>query len=158
VQATHALVLVLHTGVDPVHVVSSAQASQSPAFVPVVTQVAERQTVAPFMLVHGPSPLAYPQRLSVVSQTPLAHASAPAAAVHIPLSVGELCGGSVGTGIPFATAGVHACVVSLHQSPAGQSASTLHPPAGSHRPLVLHVSDRQTMLAFAAVQGPSPFA
>ena len=54
--------------------------------------------------------------------------------------------------------GVQACDVSLHQVPAEQSASTLHPPTGSHVPLTLQAPDRQTVPPLAAVQGPSPLA
>jgi hypothetical protein len=94
----------------------------------------------------------------LVSQTPLVHVSAPAAAVQVPLSVGFVCGGSVGTTIPLGSVGKQAFMLSLHHLPVGQSASTLQPPDFSHVPLVLHMPEMQTVPPFATVQGPSPFA
>jgi hypothetical protein len=95
--------------------------------------------------------------LSLVSQTPLVQVSVAAAAVQVPSSVGFAWAPSLGTGVPLATVGRHMCIVSLHQVPAAQSASTLQPPEGSHVPLTLHIPERQTLLV-AGVQGPSPFA
>src|SRR3977135_3654060 len=93
-----------------------------------------------------------------MSQTPLTHTSAPAAGVHMPPSVGFVCGASVGTAVPFMSFGVHMCAISLHQLPPAQSASTLQPPAGSQRPLALHAPERHTTGPLATVQGPSPTA
>jgi hypothetical protein len=125
---------------------------------PVGLQSPERQTVAPFVAVQGPSPLAYPHSLSFVSHTPLVHTRVPAAAVHVPSSVGLVCAPSTGTAVPLASCPVQMCVVSSHQLPAVQSASTLQPPLGSHVPLVLHAPERQTVAPVTAVQGPSPLA
>jgi hypothetical protein len=82
----------------------------------------------------------------------------PAAAVQVPSRVGVMCGGSLGTGMPFASWGTHMCIVSLHQLPPAQSLSTLQPPAGAQSPLELHVPERHTTGPFIIVQGPSPFA
>src|SRR6185312_8473413 len=48
-------------------------------------------------------------------------------------------GGSLGTGEPLASFGVHWCIDSSHQLPPLQSASTLQLPSGSHWPLALHM-------------------
>jgi len=93
------------------------------------------------------------------SQTPLLQVSVPAAGVHEPFSGVSMWFGSVGTGMPFATVGEHMFVVSLHQLPVAQSASTLQPPAGSQTMLVLlHMVERQTVPPLDDEQGPSPFA
>ena len=89
------------------------------------------------------------------------HTSAPAGPVHTPFSVGLVCPGSVGIRVPFASFGVHVCVLSMHQLPPTQSASTLQPPRGSHLPFVLHAPERHTtppLPELPAVHGPSPFA
>ena len=52
--------------------------------------------------------------------------------------------------------GVQVCMLSSHQLPPAQSASTLQPPAGSQVPLALQAPERQTVAAFAVVHGPSP--
>ena len=78
--------------------------------------------------------------------------------MHVPLSVGLVCGGSLGTARRSASLGVQVCVLSLHQLPPAQSASTLQPPAGSQRPLTLHAPERHTVPPLPAVQGPSPLA
>jgi hypothetical protein len=96
--------------------------------------------------------------LSFVSQTPLVQTRVPAAAVHTPFRVGFVWAVSVGTAVPFVSCGVHMCAVSLHQLPAVQSASTLHPPVASQVPLLLHAPERHTTVPFAIVQGPSPLA
>jgi hypothetical protein len=88
----------------------------------------------------------------------LAQTSAPAPAVHMPFSVGFVCGPSVGRAPPFAIFGVQVCTLSSHQLPPEQSASTLQVPAGSQTPLTLHMPERQTPPPLATVQGPSPFA
>ncbi len=93
-----------------------------------------------------------------MSQTPLTQVSAPAPAVHVPLSVGAVCGGSLGTGAPFASFGVQVWVLSWHQLPPAQSASTSQPPSGSQTPLTLHAVERQTTGPVGPVQGPSPVA
>jgi hypothetical protein len=158
VHATQLFLFGSHTGVLPEHCESITHASHSPWFVPLVAQMLERHTVAPLVPSQGPSPFAKPQSLSFVSHTVLVQTSAPAAIVHVPSSVGLECAPSVGRGWPLATVGAQRCVVSLHHVPVAQSASTLHPPAGSHVPFVLHMPERHTTPPFATVQGPSPFA
>jgi hypothetical protein len=96
--------------------------------------------------------------LSFVSHTPLVHVSAPAPVVHVPFKVGFVCGGSVGTTMPLGNVGTQVFIDSLHHIPIMQSASTLQPPAGPQRPFMLHVAERQTVLPFVIVHGPSPFA
>jgi hypothetical protein len=92
------------------------------------SQTPDRQTTASFDEVHGPSLFRNPHSLSVVSQTALVQTKAPAAAVHVPSSVGFVWGGeSVGIIVPFASVGTHIFAVSLHQSPVGQTESTEHP-------------------------------
>ena len=54
----------------------------------------------------------------------------------------------------LASFGVQACMAALHQLPPVQSASTLQPPAGWQSRLLLHEPVRQTVAAFAEVQGP----
>ena len=78
--------------------------------------------------------------------------------VHMPFSVGFVCGPSVGTPPPFAIFGVQVCTLSSHQLPPEQSVSTLQLPAASQVPFELHAPERQTTPPFATVQGPSPFA
>jgi hypothetical protein len=73
--------------------------------------------------------------LSFVSQTPLTQTSAPAAAVHVPFSVGFMWAPSVGMGVPFARSGVHECAVSLHHLPAPHSASVVQ--VLPHAPVVV---------------------
>jgi hypothetical protein len=138
---------------------SATQATQTAPAPPGDAQSPERQTalVPPSPGVHGPSPFRKPQALSV-SQTLLTHATAPAATVQVPSSVGLECPGSVGTGLPLATFGVHVCALSLQYWPLAQSASTAQPPAGSHVPLELQAPERHTVAPLAAVQGPPPFA
>ena len=109
-------------------------------------------------MVQGPSPTAKPQRLSVGSQTPLAQTSVAAGAVHMPFSVGLVCGPSVGSAPPLAIGAVHVWVLSSHQLPPPQSPSTLQPPAGPQVPLALHTPERQTTTELVALQGPSPLA
>lgn len=96
--------------------------------------------------------------LSFTSHTPLTQTSAPAAAVHVPLSVGLVWAVSVGTAVPFASCGTHWCIVSLHHLPVAQSASTLHPPEGSQVRFVLQAPERQSVGPSAIVHGPSPLA
>ena len=90
----------------------------------------ERHTVAPLALVHGPSPLAKPHLLSAASHTRLTQTSVAAGALQVPLSVGLVCGASVGIPVPFTSFAVQTWVVSVHHVPPEQSASTLQPPAG----------------------------
>src|SRR5262249_14000946 len=97
--------LAVHMCIDSLHhwlLLQSASTLQPPAGsqVPSVLQAPERQTVPPSDIVHGPSPFARPQRVSLVSQTALAPALRPAAWVQVPSSVG-LWPGSFGTGCPF---------------------------------------------------------
>ena len=157
VHWTHWFFVVSHAGVGDAQVESSTHASQRPLFAPLVAHTVERHTVVPFTPVHGPSPFLKPQRLST-SQTLLWHTSVPAGAVHEPFSVGFMCCGSVGITMPFGSCGAHACIASLHQVPAAQSASTLQPPIGEHVPFALHVPERHTVPPLPAVQGPSPVA
>src|SRR6202044_2186351 len=105
--------------------------------VPLTLHAPERQTTGPVATVQGPSPLAEPQSLSAMSQTPLVQVSAPAPGEHMPFSVSSVWAGSVGTAPPFATFAAQVWVVSSHHWP-GQSASWLQPPAGSQVPLTLH--------------------
>ena len=97
-----------------------------------------------------------------MSQTPLTQVSRPAAALHVPFSVGSgaLCAPSVGTGRPLPTLGMQVCAVSSHQLPPVQSASTLQPPGGSQSLLLLHMVERQTtpLPVAPGTQGPSPTA
>lgn len=75
--------------------------------------------------VHVPSPFARPQALSFGSHTPDTQTRVPTAAVHVATLDGEL-----GSGVPFASFGVHVPlppVGALHQSPVAQSASVVHP-------------------------------
>jgi hypothetical protein len=141
-------------------VAQSASALQPPAasHVPDLLHTPDWQTVGPVATVQGPSPLAYPHSLFAASQTRLAHTSKPASAVHEPPSVGFVWLGSVGIAFPLASCAVHVCALSLHQLPAEQSASTLHPPEGWQREFVLQVPERQTVPALVAVHGPSPLA
>jgi hypothetical protein len=53
--------------------------------------------------------------LFVVVQAALRQTSAPAPAVHMPFSVGKLCGGSTGIGVPFDNFGIHVLCDSKHQ-------------------------------------------
>jgi hypothetical protein len=57
-QTTHVSVVASHTGVAAAHVVPDTHCSQRPALGPVVAQMVERQTAAPVVPGHGPSPLA----------------------------------------------------------------------------------------------------
>ena len=94
----------------------------------------------------------------MVSQTPLAQVSVAAAGLHVPSSVGLVCGASVGIEVPLVSVAVQVCAPSLHQLPAGQSASTKQAPAGMQLPFELQRPDRQAVTWLAAVQGPSPSA
>jgi hypothetical protein len=94
--------------------------------------------------------------LPSLSQTPLTQTSLPTASVQVPSSVGDMCAPSFGSATPLATCGAQVWLVSLHQLPALQSASTSQPPIGSQTPEVLHAPERQTTVAVPAVHGPSP--
>jgi hypothetical protein len=59
---------------------------------------------------------------------------------------------------PLASLGVHTWVLSEHQLPPAQSASTSQPLAGSQFPVTLQVAERHTVPAVIGVQGPSPVA
>jgi hypothetical protein len=108
---------------------------------------------------HGPSPLARPHSLFVVSHTPLEQTSVAAAAVHLPFKVGVIWVPSIGIGVLFGSFAVQVFVASSHHLPIEQSASTLQPPAGSQSMFVLHAPDWQTVLPVAAAtHGPSPSA
>jgi hypothetical protein len=157
-HVTHAFDVVSHAGVGLAQVVSSMQATQRPAFAPVVAHSVERQTVAPLVASHGPSPFAKPHLSSFVSQAPLRQTSAPALVVHLPFSVGLACAASVGIAAPFASFGAHACVDTLHHVPVAQSPSTLQPPGAMQVPPVEHTPERQTSVAFDGVHEPPPFA
>jgi hypothetical protein len=96
-----------------------------------------------------------------VSHTALVQTSVAAGAVQLPLSVGFVCGASLGSAVPFGSLAEQVWAVSLHQLPAVQSASTLQPPCGSQKPFELHTPERHTVAAFPVapvVHGPSPFA
>jgi hypothetical protein len=94
--------------------------------------------------------------LSPAEQTLLTQTRLAASDVHVPSSVGLVCGTSVGSAVPFVSSGVQAWLLSRHQLPVEQSASTLQPPAGSHVPFVLHAPERHTAPAVAVVHGPVP--
>jgi hypothetical protein len=79
------------------------------------------------VVVHPASPSLMPQTFPFGSQTPAVHTSVAAAAVQVPLSVGFLCGASVGIGVAFARVGVHFAVASSHQFPVRQFASAVQP-------------------------------
>ena len=91
---------------------------------------------------------------SKLSQTALAQTSVAAPAVHFPVRVGPVCGGSDGTAVPFVSFALQAWLVSLHHWPGAQSVSTLQPLAGRHNPFALHDPERHTVAALAPVQGP----
>jgi hypothetical protein len=93
-----------------------------------------------------------------MSQTPLAQVSVAAPAEHVPLSVGLVCGASVGTVVPFATFAAQLCVEMRHQLPPLQSPSTLQPPVGMQVSPTLHAPERHTVAAFAVEHGPSLLA
>jgi hypothetical protein len=94
-----------------------------------------------------------------VAQRPLMQTRAPAAMVQVPFSVGPMCGGSFGTGVPFASFGMQTPPAdSSHQSAPGQSASTEHSATRPQTPLGVHVPERQTTSPLLDVQEPSPFA
>src|SRR6185312_3816092 len=118
---------------------SASTLQPPPRQVPSALHMPERQTVEPSSGVHGPSPSARPHSLSLLSQTPLAQVSIAAPLEQLPSSVGFMWGGSLGTGEPLASFGVHWCIDSSHQLPPLQSASTLQLPSGSHWPLALHM-------------------
>jgi hypothetical protein len=111
VHCTQAEVAGLQAGVAPEQFASVVQPPAVP-HVPFGEHTPERHTMPPFAGEQGPSPSAKPQRLSIGSQTPLWQTSAPAAAVHVPFSVGLVCSGSIGMGVPFGRSGVHASLVS----------------------------------------------
>ena len=75
--------------------------------------------------------------------------------VHVPFNAGFACGTSVGMLVPLPSFAVHTCVVSTHHCPPTQSASTLQPSAGWHKPLLLQLAERQTAVAVPAVHGPA---
>jgi hypothetical protein len=158
VHWTHVLLPVSQIDVPPAHSALSMHATQRPAFVPLVAHVIDRQSAVPSLAVQGPSPLAYPHLLSLTSHTPLTQTSVPAAAVQVPLRVGFVWVGSVGTAVPFGDWATHWWIVSRHHVPVAQSASTLHPPAGSQVRFVLHSAERQSVAPSVAVHGPSPLA
>ena len=124
---------------------------------PSLLQVFERQTIAPLSVSHGPSPSAYPHSLSFVSHTRLMHVSLAASDVQLPSSVGLLCAGSLGTGWPFSSVGLHAWFCMLHHVNGPQSESMLQPASGMQVPSLLHAPERQTTPWFCFVQGPSSF-
>jgi hypothetical protein len=139
----------------------SASTLQPPvgSHVPATLQAAPgRQTVPEVSVVHGPSPVAKPHLLSVVSQTALTHATVPATKVQEPVR-GGVCPVTVGTGWPFTTLGAHVDAGVLQYWLVVQSASMLHPPAGMQTPaLGLHTPDWQTVAPLTGVHGPSPLA
>jgi hypothetical protein len=70
--------------------VQSASAMHVPAALQsiVAEHEPERHTVPWFIVVQGPSPSAYPQSSSLVSQTALTQTAVPAAAEHFPVNAG----------------------------------------------------------------------
>jgi hypothetical protein len=125
---------------------------------PSVSHTAERHTTSPFVIEQGPSSLAKPHLLSEKSQTPLWQTKIAAGPEHVPLSTGLVCEGSFGIGWPFASTGTQAWTDSLHQLPVEQSESTTQPPLAMQTPVTLHTPERQTVVAFEAVHGPSLLA
>jgi hypothetical protein len=94
----------------------------------------------------------------LVSQAPLAQAMALAAALHVPSNVGA-CPATVGTLWPFGSLATHMFDGVSQYSVLAQSASTAQPPAGTQiGAFRLHLCERQTLPALAAVHGPSPLA
>lgn len=94
----------------------------------------ERHTVPALIVVQGPVPLAYPQRLSEVSQTPDVQIASPTGVVHVP----AVCrGASLGRAVPLASFGAHVDVcpsqycVAVGQSESSAQESMQHraPPA-----------------------------
>jgi hypothetical protein len=158
VHWTQAFVVALQAGVAPEHCEFIVQATQRFSFGPVVAQMADRQSVVPSDESHGPSLLAYPHLLSCTSQTPLVHTSVPTMAVQVPFKIGLVCAASVGTTTPLASCATQTWVVSLHQVPVEQSASTTQVAGASQTPLLLHRPERHTVPALPDVQGPSPLA
>ena len=147
--------------------VQSGFVLQPPAgsHVPLSLHAPERHTIVPPSdSEHGPSPLAYPHLLSFGSHTPLWQTSAPAAAVHVPFSVGFVCGGSLGIAVPFGSCALHVLTLMSHHMSVAQSASVLQPVGGSQVPFTLHMPERHTTPPLPApaseggVHGPSPVA
>jgi hypothetical protein len=121
---------------------------------PFVLQAAERHTTPPLAIVHGPWPAAKPHRLSALSQTPLWQTKVAAGTVQLPSSVGVMCGGSVGSGLPLASVGWQVREPCWHQFPVAQSVSKLQPPAERHLPSLPHSPERHTTAPLADVQVP----
>jgi hypothetical protein len=157
VHATHWFVAVLQAGVGPPHCPSAMHGSQSPLFVPVVTQTPALHCA---FEAHVPSPWLMPQTFAVVSQAPLAQTMAPNAGLQVPPIGGE-CPATVGIGDPLGSCGVQVFVPVLQKFPAAQSPSFAQPspPAGTQSPEETpHVALLQTTDALPALQGPSPMA
>src|SRR5262249_22575274 len=124
---------------------------------PSTSQTPERQTRPASSALHGPSPLARPQRWSAASQTPARQTAAPTAGVHCPPS-----GGSwppiVGMGAPSSSLAVQVPAPVSQKSLSGQSPSTtqafaaMQTPATEQRPL------RQTRSWMLSSQLPPPSA
>jgi hypothetical protein len=122
VHWTQLLVVRLHAGVGVAQFVSLAHGSHLSVFPPVVMHTPAMHSG---VVVHPGSPSLMPHTFPFVSQTPVVHTSVAAAAVQVPLSVGFVCGASVGTGVLFGSVGVHLPSASSHQLPAPHWASVV---------------------------------
>lgn len=78
--------------------------------------------------------------------------------MHLPVSVGFVWGVSVGTSVPLLSFDLQLRVLSSHQLPAVQSASTLQPAAGRQVRSALHAPERHTTAALASLHGPAPLS
>ena len=166
-HAVHVKVSRSHMGVAPAQVSESRQLTHAPRKpgewqtydiifeAPVIEHRPERHTVWAVSVVHGPTPLPSPHSSSLVSHTPLEHTRVAASSVQVPSRDGFACGVSVGMAMPLSRVGKQALLVSLHQLPVAQSASTLQPSAGKHTPpSELHLAERHTVVPSSAVHGP----
>ena len=84
VHCTHRLLVWSHAGVAPLQLASALQLPQVPAFAPLDTQTPERHWSAPASPAGQGLPLGVPHSLSVVLQTPLAHALSARDVVQVP--------------------------------------------------------------------------
>jgi hypothetical protein len=132
VHWTHVLLVGLHAGVGASQLMSPAQGSHLPVFGPVVMHTPLMHSG---VVVQPGSPSSIPHTWTVGSQTPLAQTRVAAAAVQVPLSVGFVCGASVGIAVAFGSVGLHLPSASSHQLPAPHSASLVQ--VLSHAPVVV---------------------
>ena len=105
-------------------------------------------------VVQVPLPFSLPHLSSPVSHTAAWQTKLPAPTVHLPFSVGFVCGTSTGMVVPLASFGVQTWLASLHHWLLVQSASTLQPPAGRHSKFALQLPERHTVAAVPAEHGP----